>query len=260
MGRLTLFERIRVINLFNQLEIGCKNKYKHVSNLANSKLGIEISGLGVRRLVEKWLNNRKLADKLRSNKDKLLISNSGMLALNKALLENPSLTRRKLKQDLNLVASTRTISRALQQMGWRKVATKYCQIIRAVNRVKRFIYACLSKRFKDDLDDAIVVDECTVELKLYNPANWRKDDQELRAAGGKLGKPKHGIKVHLFGGISRKGLTPLIALQGTMCSGDSQNWLSFRRILDYKFRFREFSSSLKSMHASDFNISQHLIG
>ena len=145
-------------------------------------------------------------------------------------------------------------------MGWRKVATKYCQIIRAVNRVKRFIYACLSKRFKDDLDDAIVVDECTVELKLYNPTNWRKDDQELRAAGGKLGKPKHGIKVHLFGGISRKGLTPLIAFQGTMCSGYSQNWLSFRRILDYKFRLREFSSSLKSMLASDFNISQHLIG
>ena len=73
MGRLTLFERIRVINLFNQLEIGCKNKYKHVSNLANSKLGIEISGLGVRRLVEKWLKNRKLDDKVRSYKDKLLI-------------------------------------------------------------------------------------------------------------------------------------------------------------------------------------------
>jgi len=44
-------------------------------------------------LVEKWLNNRKLADKLRSNKDKLLISNSGMLALNKALLENPNIAK-----------------------------------------------------------------------------------------------------------------------------------------------------------------------
>ncbi len=116
MRRLTLFERIRVIYLFNQFEIGCKNKYKHVSNLANSKLGIEISGLCLRRLIEKLLNNRKLADKLRSNKNKFLISKSGMFALNKALLENPSLTRKKLKHDLNLVASTRTISRALQQM------------------------------------------------------------------------------------------------------------------------------------------------
>jgi hypothetical protein len=40
-----------------------------------------------------------------------------MLALNKAFLDDPSLTRRKLKHDLNIVASTWTISRALQQMG-----------------------------------------------------------------------------------------------------------------------------------------------
>jgi hypothetical protein len=61
----------------------------------------------------------------------------------------------------------------------------------------------------------IVIDECTVELKIYNPTNWRKDGQPLlRAAGGKLGKPKHNVKVHLFGGISRKGLLPLIAFGG----------------------------------------------
>jgi hypothetical protein len=125
MGHLTLFERIRVIHLFNQLEIGCKNKYKHVSYLSKSKYGIEISGMGVRSLVEKWLNNKKYADKPRSNKDKLLISNGGMLALNQALLDNPCWTRRKLKQELNILAS----SRALHQMGWCKVATKYCQII-----------------------------------------------------------------------------------------------------------------------------------
>ena len=41
----------------------------------------------------------------------------------------------------------------------------------------------------------------------------------------KLGKPKHGFKVHLFEGISRKGLTCLIAFKGKMCSGDHQNWL-----------------------------------
>ena len=59
------------------------------------------------------------------------------------------------------------------------------------------------KRFGEDYDDAIFVDECTVELKFYNPTNWRKDGQPLlSAAGGKLGKSKHGFKVHLFGGIS----------------------------------------------------------
>ena len=52
-------------------------------------------------------------------------------------------------------------------------------------------------------------------MKIYNPTNWRKDHQpSLRAAGGKLGKPKQGFKVNLFGGISRKGLTPLIVFKG----------------------------------------------
>jgi hypothetical protein len=122
-----------------------------------------------------------------------MISDAGLLALNKALLENPCLTLSKLKNDLKLIASKRTIGRALHQLGWRHVATKYCQIIRPVNRLKRFIYACLSKRFDDYSDDAIVVDECTVELRIFNPNNWRKDDHQLRAEGGKLGKAKHGL-------------------------------------------------------------------
>jgi hypothetical protein len=69
--------------------------------------------------------------------------------------------------------------------------------VRPVNRLKRFIYACLAKRFGDNFDDAIVIYECTVELRIYNPTNWRKDGQpELRATGGKLGKPKLGKRQH----------------------------------------------------------------
>jgi hypothetical protein len=241
MGHLTLFERIRVIKLYNNLEVGCKNKYKVISALAKSNYGIEISDKGAYGIVKKWHSTQRLADRLRANKAKRLISNAGMLALNKALLERPCLTAGKLKKDLNLHASRQTICRALKLIGWREVQTKYCQIVRPANRMKRFIYACLAKRFGETFDDAIVVDECTVELKMYNQTNWRKDDQPfLRAAGGKLGKPKHNVKVHLFGGISRKGLTPLITFGGTMCSKDYQNWLglSIRPFIREKFPYR----------------------
>ena len=64
-----------------------------------------------------------------------MISNAGMLALNKALLSNPCSTIRKLKEDLNIIAATRTISRALRQMGWRNVLNKYCQIIKILANV-----------------------------------------------------------------------------------------------------------------------------
>ena len=60
---------------------------------------------------------------------------------------------------------------------------------------------------------------------------------------GKLGKPKHNYKIHLFGGISRKGLTPLVLFTGTMYSKDYQNILSasilpvIRKKLPYNHRF-----------------------
>jgi hypothetical protein len=76
----------------------------------------------------------------RNNSAKLLISKRGLLAINKALLQNPFITRTKLKLDLQLVASVRTISKAIKLLGWRRVLTKYCQIVEPRNRVKRFIY------------------------------------------------------------------------------------------------------------------------
>jgi len=155
MGHLTPFERIRVVKLYNYLEVGCKYKYKVISALAKSNYGIEISDKGAYGIVKKWQSTQRLADRLRANKAKRLISNAGMLALNKALLERPCLTAGKLKKDLNLHASRQTICRALKLIGWRKVQTKYCQIVRPANRMKRFIYACLAKRFWETFDDAI---------------------------------------------------------------------------------------------------------
>jgi hypothetical protein len=56
---------------------------------------------------------------------------------------------------------------------------------------------------------------------------------------GKLGKPKHNFKVHLFGGISRQGLTPLKIFTCTMFSGDFQNFLtaSFLPFIRLKFPY-----------------------
>ena len=42
---------------------------------------------------------------------------------------------------------------------------------------------------------------------------------------GKVGKVKQNLKNNLFGGISRKGLTPLVIFQKIMCSGDFQKLL-----------------------------------
>ena len=156
----------------------------------------------------------------------MLISNKGLLAINRALIKNPFLTRQKIKLDMNFVASKITIGRAIRQLGWRKVSTKYCQIVDPRNQLKRFIYCCCCKMFNDTFQDTIDADETTIEVRVCSNSNWYKPSVELlRPAGGKLGKPKHNYKIHLFGGISRLGLTPLVMFTGTMYSKDYQNFL-----------------------------------
>ena len=47
----------------------------------------------------------------------------------------------------------------------RKVGTKYCQIVSFDNRVKRYIFCCLCKIFKENYDDVIDIDECSVVIR-----------------------------------------------------------------------------------------------
>ena len=108
--------------------------------MAKHNYGVFISAKSVKRWVDRWIKTNKLADRPRTNKAKLIISKAGMLALNKALLKNPCSTCKNLKEKINLLASVETIGRALRQMGWRHVLTKYCRITRPINRLKRFIF------------------------------------------------------------------------------------------------------------------------
>ena len=87
---------------------------------------------------------------------------------------------------MNLLASHRTISKAIRNLGLRKVSTKYCQIVEPRNRVKRFIYCCFSKYYGEKYEDTIDADETTVELRYCASTNYKKDGvQLLRSSGGK---------------------------------------------------------------------------
>ena len=95
----------------------------------------------------------------------------GTPAINKALLVNPFITRTKLKLDLQLVASVRTISKAIQLLGWRRVLTKYCQIVEPRNRVKRFIYCGFCRNMGKI--SRIPSNETMVELRFSQNTNYR---------------------------------------------------------------------------------------
>ena len=53
MPHLTLFERIRIVKLFNDLPYGNRKKYEHISKQAKDRFSISISESGIRRLINK---------------------------------------------------------------------------------------------------------------------------------------------------------------------------------------------------------------
>ena len=104
MPHLSLFDRVKIVYLFNKINNGVRDKYSFISNQAKTIYQISISESGVRRLIKKWKNTNQVADRLKTNVSKCLISKAGLLAINEALLKNPFLTAKKLKCQLSLIA------------------------------------------------------------------------------------------------------------------------------------------------------------
>jgi hypothetical protein len=67
MGHLTVSERIRVINIFNALPIGTKDKYQKVADKTMHIYSIEISARSVRKHIFVWQQNQMVRDKQRDN-------------------------------------------------------------------------------------------------------------------------------------------------------------------------------------------------
>ncbi len=158
------------------------------------------------------------------------------------LLIKPFISCKKIREKLKLIACERTIRGYIKRLGWRKVETKYCQIVSFDNRVKRYIYGCLCKMFDEKYENVVDIDECSVTIRMAGYKNYRKHAADiLRAVGGKIGKPKHSnVKIHLLGGISKKGLTPLVLFKGIMRSPDFQHYmrLSVIPFIREKFPYR----------------------
>ena len=57
------------------------------------------------------------------------------------------MSAKRAKAKLNLRASSRTVQKYLNALGWRKIRTKYCQYVSIKNRIERVLFAraCLIK-------------------------------------------------------------------------------------------------------------------
>lgn len=115
-----------------------------------------------------------------------------------------------VQQRTGMSISKSTVLRTRNQLGWSYRGAAYCQMIREVNRQKRYQWAL--KVVNDDFKNVIWTDETTVQLETHKRFCCRKKGEVPKCKP----RPKHPVKVHVWGGISCSGRTKLCIFKGIM--------------------------------------------
>lgn len=95
--------------------------------------------------------------------------------------------------------------------GWVSSLPHYCQVIRDINKVKRSLWCQQQLANRQDFTDVIWTDECSVIIE-----RKRKSYRRIGQPRKLKPKPKHPLKLHVWGGISMRGATPLVMFQDNL--------------------------------------------
>ena len=105
-----------------------------------------------------------------------------------------------------------TIKMARKAAGWICTQTRYCQMVRDANKIKRLEFCRKIIETNDDFGNVIFTDESSVEIERATTIRFHKQGEMYKPTP----KPKHPLKVHVWGGISKHGPTELVIFEGIM--------------------------------------------
>ena len=106
------------------------------------------------------------------------------------------------------------INAVRRECGWTINGTRYCQLIRLVNREKRVEWCTRMLETEETFDNVIFTDESKIEMGQVSKRSYRKRG----FAVPRHAKPKHPYSLLVWGGISKRGTTPLVIFKGNMNS------------------------------------------
>ena len=212
MPRLSVENRQRVVRLF-------KDGHRPTEILARlEEEDIRVSKVALYALLKKYRETGRVEDRARARAPKKL-SDVHYSFIDSALQQDDELTTAKLYDQLlesfpDITASKSTVKRARRELGWVTSAPKYCQLIRDNNKQKQLDWCRKVLDDKDEFRGVIWTDESTVMIDPYSRKYYRKrgEARKLKA------RPKHPAKIHVWGGISPRGATPLVIFSGIMIS------------------------------------------
>ena len=189
--------------------------YKQIKERLN-EVDIKISIKSLHLLVKKYKLTHSVNDRPRRSVQRMLTPEHYKL-IDNAMCADDELTTRKLRELLTekypgLSVSLSTVKRARLELGWVISSPKYCQLIRQRNEEKRLEWCKKMKKDKEKFHNVIFTDESTIELECHRKRCYRRKRQPRKLKP----RPKHPVKIHVWGGISKRGATPIVMFSGIL--------------------------------------------
>ena len=208
---LSYYERRRIITIskqFNPISFSSIQRKLQIE-------GIETARQTVAATIARYPTGL-VDDRMRAGRPKS-ISNEMLKFIDDRMAEDNELTTQKLMEKMitkfgPLDVSERTVSRARFDLGWTYSTTRYCQSIRVANMEKRMQWCQEMIAAGDQFDDVIYTDESTIALERHRKKSYRKRGQPRKMKA----IPKHPLKVHVWGGISKRGSTSIVIFTGIL--------------------------------------------
>ena len=189
MGKLSLYARKRIVNLHFRGE-----NVSQITRKIRDEDAIVASRPAVSLFLKRYKATGSLCDRPRKGRGaKLSIPHFN--AIDEAMEANDELSAlelsRIIQERFHIAVSAQTVRRVRRKLGWRWSGTKYCQLVKDVNKPKR-VHHCLNILYNGDtFNDVIFTDECSVKIERYTRRSFHKVGQQRRVKG----QPKHPLKV-----------------------------------------------------------------
>ena len=178
---------------------------------------VKISKVSLYALCKKFRQHGTIANLPRPPSRTKKLNSEQLQFIDDSLRESDELTAHQLRELLyihwpGLNVSISTVKRVRRSLGWVTSRPKYCQIVRELNMEKRLLFCQEMLACNERFEDVIFTDECSVQLDRHGRLCFRKEGEPRKLKP----KPKHPVKVHVWGGISMCGATPLVLFTGIM--------------------------------------------
>ena len=210
MGFLTSEQKARIIRLQSR----GKGPSEIVKLLAEDD--VKISRWSVIKFLKRYRERQSLENAPRTGRPSEGVTIEVMNFIDAEMERNDKMTSpllaRKIYEEFWLNFSIQKVKRLRKKLGWVMTSTKYCQLIREANQVKRLEFSEQCLRANEQFDNVIFQDKCSVMMENHSKITFHRK----REQPGVKGRPKHPVKVHIWGGISKRGPTRLMIFEGIM--------------------------------------------